>query len=205
MLTSLELRWLAKGDSLPYPKLVFCENFIESLGSYYPPFIGELMIEDKFYDCKNGLIIISTNKDLVLKDVTNLDIEIPHVLAHEYRHHWQQFNSKIIESECEDKYDNPWMNQIDYYVNCQTEMDALIFSQQKEFSNLDRMIIGAMNGTIDFEYMPEIKETERPKNEEEVYEIIWEDDESEEEENTMLDLISQYFDDHTIWNIVGKN
>ena len=215
MLTSLELRWLNKGDALPFPQLVFCENYIESLGSYFAPFIGELLIENKFYDCKNGLILISTNKNLILSEMTTLEIEIPHVLAHEYRHHWQQFNvTEVEESEFQDKSDNSWLNLVDYYLTYKSEMDALMFSQKKEYSEMDELILDVIRGRVKLESLPKVQEFEEPEEPEEVFEVI-KDEETDEEEivadeeeiieeenfEVIDSLINKYWDEKNIWTL----
>lgn len=82
-------------------------------GGYYYPSREELLLDDKWYRPDNGLILVNP---LYPKD-------IPHTLAHEWRHHWQRFHGI--------PYDGiPFTgdNYRDYYMRSQSEGDALRFA-----------------------------------------------------------------------------
>jgi len=93
-------------------------------------------------------------------------------------------------------------------------MDALLFSQKKEFSEIDRLILDIISAKVDFEYLPEIEGFEEIEKEENVYEIVSEDenkdeneleDEDNDDDNDKTELIdslvNKYWNEHTIWNI----
>ena len=114
--------WLYRLDKfLPTPILVFDKD--PGYGGYYlDPERTEYQIGDSFYDCRNGIIVVSTLE-------CNYSA-IPNVIAHEYRHHWQFCKGWIYDgigwnSPSDDEYDITLKN---YFKSSKSEMDALLFS-----------------------------------------------------------------------------
>lgn len=82
MLNSLELNWLRNEDkTLPLPQVVFAP-LTTIQGEYFFPSRSELYLGGRFYDRRHGVIVVST----IHPDY------IPSIIAHEWRHHWQEFH-----------------------------------------------------------------------------------------------------------------
>jgi len=96
---------------LPYPSLVFAQGGYEGKTGYITPRPNhEYPIEKD--DCgistNNGVIIINTSH-------WNTDAGARASLAHEWRHHWQHFNGKLIHNKSGEVYNtldwaNDWEN-----------------------------------------------------------------------------------------------
>lgn len=120
---SLELRWIRGFDKdLLLPEVIFVFNPTYS-GLYIPPMKKEKLIAGKYYPCDHGLIICSTlNPDIKSTAGT---------LAHEWRHHWQAYNSSL---PCDyvsfDKYMDYKSAIKKYYSSSKRELDALKFEIQ---------------------------------------------------------------------------
>src|SRR3990167_108469 len=87
LLPSLELNWLKKYDkSLSLPLVLFIED-MEHNGLYYEPQNREIIVENKLYSVEKGVLLIR------LSDREDADVAA--TIAHEWRHHWQRFNSSL--------------------------------------------------------------------------------------------------------------
>lgn len=118
---SLEFNWLKKFDrSLVTPAIVFANKpHVEGqeCGGYYVrPGKHEWFLDEKYYDCRFGLIVVST------------DWESPAAtIAHEWRHHWQlhngiEFDDKPFDASLK------WCAAVrKYFRESRSEMDALLF------------------------------------------------------------------------------
>lgn len=115
----MELHFLYKLDKfLPTPQVIFDRDTRYS-GYYLYPEKEEYQIGDKFYDCRNGIIV-----------VTSLE-GTESILLHEYRHHWQFTKGWIYDGI-------GWNDPIDYnqsivdfFMNSYSEMDAFLFSYNR--------------------------------------------------------------------------
>ena len=123
---SLELNWLRKkvDKSIPIPEVVYhpLEN---AGGQYYPPDNYELYDPDgKPYSMRYGVIVI----DPEYKPYQS-------TIAHEWRHHWQEFNGiKYDTPEYVD--DDDYCKQVKkYYSTSKAELDALRF--QYKYAGFD--------------------------------------------------------------------
>lgn len=121
MRKSLELNWLHRySKHLPTPELVFVDGMEDKAGFYVWPDEVEFETGGKCYKANNGLICIST----VWPE------NIPEVLAHEWRHHWQYCTFGYIPEW-------PYIETEDYeydtyrYFSAWHEMDAELFAHRK--------------------------------------------------------------------------
>ena len=115
-LPGMETRWLSRHERhLPTPSVVYVENL--SLGGLYvPPWNDAQIVEGIEIPPSNGTIMIGEWGD---------DMPAAGILAHEWRHHWQQWNGW--------KYDGiGWNSPTDYtsgireyFSKSRSEMDAL--------------------------------------------------------------------------------
>ena len=120
-----ELRWLYKVNrGVVVPELIYVNEKGTASGLYYRPERKEYRVGDRYYDFRNGLIVINLNLKVNDKDVGN-------TISHEWRHH-VQFLSGI-------PFDNhPWVtpeNPVDYpdaivryFMTSRREMDAHLFA-----------------------------------------------------------------------------
>lgn len=134
VLSSLETRWLKPDKGLPQPLVVHEINSARG-GCYYQPWSGQVEIGGRFYDMRTGIIVISEGDS---------PERIPEIIAHEWRHHWQRFNSRRY-------YDYPtncdvsftWENYraatVEYYTSSVCEMDALLYSLRKAPNDVNRL------------------------------------------------------------------
>ncbi len=124
---SIDLHWLSKKEKdITLPNLLYTE--VEDCGACYYPnkfFGNEVLINNKYYDCSNGLIVVNTNELYGDKN------EVENALAHEWRHHCQFLRNIYLENKIRynfndsETYDE---NIVNYFLNDPTEMDALLFS-----------------------------------------------------------------------------
>ena len=125
MIRSLEINWLRKFDrSIPIPEVVFEYGLshpcgAESGGLYYEPQSNEVLIGERYYDLRFGLIAVNSK----------WPDDIPGTIAHEWRHHWQRHND--IE------FDSPvWTGDREYnasirrHFSSRCERDALLFENK---------------------------------------------------------------------------
>ena len=124
LLPSLELNWLKKYDkSLSLPLVLFIED-MEYSGVYYEPQNREIIVDDKIYSVEKGVLLIKNSFE-------REDSDIASTIAHEWRHHWQRFNSTLY-------YDGKDLNDeiarkdaiIEYYTKSVCEMDAFLFESR---------------------------------------------------------------------------
>lgn len=125
MRPSIDLNWLSRRDKqLPIPQLHYDPLLEEYGGVYYDPEFGIFEYDENHtFDCKNGLIVVST--------IYEEDIES--TLAHEWRHHWQTFNGCCLDYEYGlESYDFSDWDTYDhnikrYFLENDFEFDALLF------------------------------------------------------------------------------
>lgn len=129
---SLEINWLRRFDrSLIVPQVVFAQqprmaNGLNCSGIYLHPGKYEYAIEGKFYDGWCGLLVIGTADPA----------DIPALIAHEWRHHWQMHRG--IEYDGVEWNDPRAATDIDaweastkrYFRRSRCEFDALRFEMQ---------------------------------------------------------------------------
>ncbi len=117
----LQLNWLPQYmlKSVPfYPDIFLIDNLIPpgGTGCYMRPSDEETF---EGHPCKNGIIVISK----LTKDVRS-------TLAHEFRHHWQHFNTTKVDSNISAyilaSLFDPVRAYIEYYKQPH-EFDALLF------------------------------------------------------------------------------
>lgn len=132
MLTCLETRRILCDKTLTQPLIVVAklpECDADMAGFYCEPWPCEELIGGRYYDSRKGIIVIS-------EDACNapgeLRMEYSGVLAHEFRHHWQRFNTKHY-------YDSPTNYRevgtnrtyqeiiTEYFTTSLCELDALLF------------------------------------------------------------------------------
>jgi len=117
-----ELNWLRKETKhISVPELVIDSGVSKASATYFWPANEEVLIKDKFYDCKNGIIAINADSTIMVSS-----------LAHEWRHHVQYYYHG---SSCKS---TAWKNKknykkeiIDYFTNNIWEMDALLYEIKK--------------------------------------------------------------------------
>jgi hypothetical protein len=123
---SIEINWLRRFDrSLVVPEIVFhlgvAHNGVgECSGFYAHPGKYELLIDGRYVDAHFGIIVVGLDKR----------IDIPGVLAHEWRHHWQLHNGFEWDHL---KWDasRGWEAGIrKYFRSSRSEMDALTFERK---------------------------------------------------------------------------
>ena len=128
---SLELNWLQKKQKdLLLPNLYFA-NEIGNAGALYYHIENdmEVLVDGDLVDIsKKPLIIIGLRhygKELDEKSIRSS-------IAHEWRHHWQQYNTYLLESY--HGFDIDWSDLENYksnikkfFINIEAELDALLF------------------------------------------------------------------------------
>lgn len=121
MLASLETRWLHAPKWLRDPAIILVNANSTYDGAYLRPYNGEILIDDKYVDCTNGIIAISETTDAAS-------------VAHEFRHHWQAACGKdmtVIHTWVACSYAN-YKSQITRYIrDSRIEMDALLYEVAK--------------------------------------------------------------------------
>jgi hypothetical protein len=136
---SLELNWVRNEDkSLVLPEVHFSD--IDNVGGYYiPASDGEVLIDDRYYDKRNGVIVISSQ----------YPDDIPSVLAHEWRHHWQHFQGWKYDGIGWDSPVNYDAAIYDYFTQSYSEFDAFRFQCKKAKSETDDIWLDILNLTFD--------------------------------------------------------
>lgn len=135
----MDLHWLYKLDKfLPTPILVF--DYEKEYGGYYlHPEKTEYQIGDSFFNCKNGIIVVSTAFD---------HNSLQNTIAHEYRHHWQFCKGWIYDGigwnlPSEEDYDITLKN---FFNSSKSEMDAYLFSVKVAYDKVMEYWLELLNG-----------------------------------------------------------
>ena len=144
---SIDLYFLSKQNkSLSLPNIIYenITNIFNCSACYYSSkFFKEILINNKYYNCNKGLIVINTDTDFCDKN------EIENTIAHEWRHHYQHLKNiyEIINNnyKWEENYDNEIIN---FYTKYQTEMDALLFSQKIAPTEENKYIINLIRSRL---------------------------------------------------------
>ena len=128
---SFELNWIRKVDkSIPIPEVIFFP-LSDATGMYFSPDCDNVMFDaDGYsYSMDYGVIVVSTL-------AKNEDIE--GTIAHEWRHHWQQYNGFEYDESTITEYDEEKMNYdefaFQYFTTSKAELDALRF--EYKYSNI---------------------------------------------------------------------
>ena len=117
---SLELNWLRTLDkTLPTPIVLFTDSPFSS-GSYYFPRRQEILIQDSYFPLDRGLIAVSST--------TN---SVGNTLAHEFRHHWQEFHFSHNHPKAFDRSLAYHDAIVKYFTYQWWELDALLWSMDK--------------------------------------------------------------------------
>jgi len=104
-----------KLSRITLPEMVYRDN-PDNSGCCYKPQEAEICLDGKFYDLKNGLIVISSDRHSTV--------------AHEWRHlcqYSQGYNLKTIEWKLVGTYEQSIIN---YFTNSWSEMDALLYEMK---------------------------------------------------------------------------
>jgi hypothetical protein len=85
MRRSIELNWLSRHHKqIPLPNLYYDETLTDYGGIYYSPWPEPHDHEGKEFYAPNGLIVVSTHPECI--------DDFESTLAHEWKHHHQEFN-----------------------------------------------------------------------------------------------------------------
>lgn len=130
MKKSLELNWIRNFDkSLVIPEVVYSN--VNAGGCYTSPVNNTIVIDDKEYDCRYGIIEVSIDHPEYADAI----------LAHEWRHHWQachgwnhEYKYKWNHDNYDDDYDVYCNAVIQYLTLNPQELDAIRF--QYKYSRL---------------------------------------------------------------------
>ena len=155
MYTGLELRTIARGDSLPLPKIINATWMDYAFGVYYEPEEEDLILclpSGEEVINENGVIIISINDNLInhYDDWYNYEA----ILAHEYRHHWQIFNG--VPSKTINKNITINMNSVLLLDGVHTSDKNLInqkieyYNQQSDPKEIDAMLFEIKHSGPDY-------------------------------------------------------
>ena len=118
-----ELNWLnKKNKDISLPLFVYQNNLPYS-GCYYRPEKSEILINERYYSLKKGLIVMQPDND-------DDDFMI-NAIAHEWRHHWQENNGIKLNSVRWDLLQGTYDQKIvKYFKSSYTEMDALLWASK---------------------------------------------------------------------------
>ncbi len=132
-LPALEMRWLARHDKqMPTPTVIYVEGLVGAMGYYCPPWPWTQTVSG---------IEVPPSCGTILVDVRAGDEQAAATLAHEFRHHWQQWNGW--------RYDGvPWTPVASlpawiaatqaFYRGSRCELDALRFQARHVGDELSR-------------------------------------------------------------------
>ena len=121
-LNSLELRWVHRqAKDLIYPDILYVPKLPNASGCFYHPTKKrELLVGNRIYDLSKGMIIVSERID---------SIELPNVIAHEWRHYWQFCKMGDLKGVGFDA-TMPYQKAIQKFFKSPIEKDALLFSHK---------------------------------------------------------------------------
>ena len=105
---------------IPQPAVCLVSGY-QAGGCYYHPSQSEVQLGNRFIDAERGILVMDINSE-------------DDSLAHEWRHHWQFINGWVYDGHQWGSGADYWTNLKRYFRTSRSEMDALVFSQQRTAS-----------------------------------------------------------------------